>query len=93
MSATLQLTHKAIGAEVRRGAYKVVVDGERVGSRGSRHAAASISLRQSGSSWGRNSWEHQGWQLGSVPARLQLLLTPMTPTTRYTIVDMTEPII
>jgi len=32
MSATLQLTHKAIGVEVRRGAYDVVVDGERVGS-------------------------------------------------------------
>jgi hypothetical protein len=26
------LTHKAVGAEVRRGAYDVVVDGERVGS-------------------------------------------------------------
>jgi len=26
------LTHKAIGAEVRRGAYDVIVDGERVGS-------------------------------------------------------------
>ena len=32
MSATLKLTHKAIGAEVRRGAYDVVVDGERLGS-------------------------------------------------------------
>jgi len=32
MSATLKLTHKAIGAEVRRGAYDVVIDGERVGS-------------------------------------------------------------
>jgi hypothetical protein len=32
MSAMLQLTHKAIGVEVRRGAYDVVVDGERVGS-------------------------------------------------------------
>src|SRR3984957_6614323 len=32
MSATLRLTHRAIGAEVRRGAYDVVVDGERVGS-------------------------------------------------------------
>ncbi len=32
MSATLKVTHKAIGAEVRRGAYHVVVDGERVGS-------------------------------------------------------------
>ena len=34
MSATLQLTHKAIGAEVRRGTYDVVLDGERVGSVG-----------------------------------------------------------
>ena len=32
MPATLRLTHKAIGAEVRRGAYDVVVDGEQVGS-------------------------------------------------------------
>jgi hypothetical protein len=32
MSATLKLTHKAIGAEVRRDTYDVVVDGERVGS-------------------------------------------------------------
>ncbi len=32
MSATLKLTHKSFGAEVRRGAYEVVVDGERVGS-------------------------------------------------------------
>jgi hypothetical protein len=32
MSATLKLTHKAIGAEVRRGAYEAIVDGERVGS-------------------------------------------------------------
>ena len=32
MSATLRLTHKAIGAEVRRGAYAVVLDGESVGS-------------------------------------------------------------
>ena len=31
MSATLKLTHKAFGAEVRRGAYDVMVDGERVG--------------------------------------------------------------
>lgn len=32
MSATLMLTHKAIGAEVRRGAYDVLVDGTCVGS-------------------------------------------------------------
>jgi hypothetical protein len=32
MSATLTLTHKTIGAEVRRGIYDVVLDGERVGS-------------------------------------------------------------
>ena len=32
MSATLKLTHKAFGAEVRRGAYDVMVDGERIGS-------------------------------------------------------------
>ena len=32
MSATLKLTHKAIGAEIRRGTYDVLLDGERVGS-------------------------------------------------------------
>ncbi len=32
MSATLKLTHKAIGVEVRRGTYDVVVDGTRVRS-------------------------------------------------------------
>jgi hypothetical protein len=32
MSATLRLTHKAIGVEVRRGPFDVLVDGERVGS-------------------------------------------------------------
>ena len=31
MSATLTLAHKTIGVEVRRGAYDVVLDGERVG--------------------------------------------------------------
>jgi hypothetical protein len=32
MSATLRMTHKSIGVEVRRGTYEVVVDGERVAS-------------------------------------------------------------
>ena len=32
MSATLKLTHKAIGVEVRRGTYDVVVDGTRLGA-------------------------------------------------------------
>lgn len=32
MPATLKVTHKAIGAEVRRGPYDVVLDGEQVGS-------------------------------------------------------------
>ena len=32
MSATLKMTHKAIGAEIRRGAYDIALDGERVGS-------------------------------------------------------------
>lgn len=32
MSATLKVTHKAIGAEVRRGRYDIEVDGRRVGS-------------------------------------------------------------
>lgn len=32
MGATLTVTHKAIGAEVRRSPYDIVVDGQRVGS-------------------------------------------------------------
>jgi hypothetical protein len=32
MSATLTLTHKTIGVEVRRGTYDAVVDDQRVGS-------------------------------------------------------------
>ena len=32
MAATLKLTHRAIGVEVRRGKFDVVVDGKRVGS-------------------------------------------------------------
>lgn len=32
MAATLKLTHKAIGVEVRRGTYDILVDGQRVGS-------------------------------------------------------------
>ena len=32
MGATLKLTHKAIGAEVRRGTYDVLLDRKRVGS-------------------------------------------------------------
>jgi hypothetical protein len=32
MSATLKLTHKAIGVEIRRGTYDVVLDGRPAGS-------------------------------------------------------------
>ena len=32
MSATLKLTHRAIGVEVRRGTFDVMVDGEQAGS-------------------------------------------------------------
>jgi hypothetical protein len=32
MSATLKVTHKTIGVEVRRGTFDVVVDGKRAGS-------------------------------------------------------------
>ena len=32
MSGTLELTHKAIGAEVRRGTYDIMVDGQSAGS-------------------------------------------------------------
>jgi hypothetical protein len=32
VSATLKLSHKAIGAEVRRGPFDVFIDGKRVGS-------------------------------------------------------------
>ena len=32
MATTLKLTHKAIGVEVRRGTYEIVVDGQPAGS-------------------------------------------------------------
>ena len=32
MSATLRVSHKAIGAEVRRGVYEIELDGKHVGS-------------------------------------------------------------
>ena len=32
MAATLKVTHRAIGAEVRRGTYDIVVDGKPAGS-------------------------------------------------------------
>jgi hypothetical protein len=32
MSATLKVTHKTIGVEVRRGTYEILLDGARVGS-------------------------------------------------------------
>ena len=32
MSATLKLTHKTIGVEVRRGTYEAVVDGKQAGT-------------------------------------------------------------
>jgi hypothetical protein len=32
MAATLKVTHKSIGVEVRRGTYDIVVDGQRAGS-------------------------------------------------------------
>ena len=32
MTATLKMTHKAMGVEVRRGTYDIVVDGQRAGS-------------------------------------------------------------
>ena len=32
MTATLKMTHKAIGVEVRRGTYDIVLDGQRAGS-------------------------------------------------------------
>ena len=32
MATTLRLTHRAIGVEIRRGPYDVVLDGERVGT-------------------------------------------------------------
>jgi hypothetical protein len=34
MAATLKLTHKAIGVEVRRGTYDIVLDRQHVGSLG-----------------------------------------------------------
>src|SRR5579863_2789471 len=32
MTATLKLTHKAIGVEVRRGTYEIILDGQHSGS-------------------------------------------------------------
>jgi hypothetical protein len=32
MPATLKVAHKAVGAEVRRGTYNIVLDGESIGS-------------------------------------------------------------
>jgi hypothetical protein len=32
MTATLKMTHKSIGVEVRRGTYEIVVDGQHAGS-------------------------------------------------------------
>lgn len=32
MTATLRMTHKSIGVEVRRGAYEILIDGQRVGA-------------------------------------------------------------
>jgi hypothetical protein len=32
MTATLKMTHEAIGVEVRRGTYDIVVDGQHLGS-------------------------------------------------------------
>jgi hypothetical protein len=32
MTATLKITHKAIGVEVRRGRYDIIVDGQRAGA-------------------------------------------------------------
>lgn len=32
MTATLKMTHKAIGVEVRRGTYEILIDGQRAGS-------------------------------------------------------------
>jgi hypothetical protein len=32
MTATLMITHKSVGVEVRRGAYDIEVDGQRAGS-------------------------------------------------------------
>lgn len=40
MTATLKVTHKAIGVEVRRGTYEIVVDGWAAGSVGMNHTTA-----------------------------------------------------
>src|SRR3984885_2376232 len=56
MPATLKLTHKAIGAEVRRGTYDVVVDGERVGSVEMNHTIAARSPGRGQGPWPGRSW-------------------------------------
>ena len=45
MPATLKVTHKAIGAEVRRGTYDVVVDGTDTLNTHLRHAFAKLGVR------------------------------------------------
>jgi hypothetical protein len=47
MPATLKMTHKAIGAEVRRGTYDVVVDGKRAGSVEMNHTVIPGRARRS----------------------------------------------
>jgi hypothetical protein len=56
MPATLKLTHKAIGAEARRGTYDVVVDGERVGSVEMNHTIAARSPGRGQGPWPGRSW-------------------------------------
>ncbi len=43
MTATLKVTHKALGVEVRRGAYEIVVDGVSVGNVKMNHTT-SVSI-------------------------------------------------
>jgi hypothetical protein len=45
MAATLRLVHKALGVEVRRGTYDVVLDGERVGLSTTFLSPESVELR------------------------------------------------
>ena len=68
MTATLKMTHKAIGVEVRRGTYDIVVDGQRAGSvdmndtieisvESGRHTRHTLQIRS-----GRNSSRTQSFE-------------------------------
>jgi hypothetical protein len=63
MSATLKLTHKTIGVEVRRGTYDAVLDGKRVGS----VEMVTIQVARALGRWGCDRQPASGSWLRSTP--------------------------